>query len=274
MNIESAFIDLKNKLRLVSSSIRLDSELLLMKSLNVSRAHLYTHKEDTLTEDQKNTLEQLCQRRMLNEPMAYILGKKEFWSREFEVSCATLIPRPESELLIEEVLNLTSETENKKILDLGTGSGVIAISIALERPNITVIACDISKAALKVAKRNKEQYNIENISFQESNWFLEIQEKNFDIIISNPPYIKMKDHALSQLTFEPIEALISGNDGLDAIRHIALNAKSYLNIDGLLLLEHGKDQENEVNQILTSAEWEVIKCVRDLRGFPRLTVAK
>ena len=274
MDIESAFINLKDKLSLVSSSVRLDSELLLMKSLNVSRAHLYTHKEENLTKKQEETLAQLCQRRMLNEPMAYILGKKEFWSREFKVSYATLIPRPESEMLVEEVLKSTLKGEKKKILELGTGSGAIAISIALERTNTTVIASDISMAALKIAKCNGEKYDTKNISFYESNWFSGIQEKHFDFIVCNPPYIKTSDPALSELKFEPIEALTSGKDGLDAIRHIALNAKSHLNKNGILFLEHGKDQEYEVKRILESGGWEDIKCTYDLRGFPRITMAK
>ena len=206
--------------------------------------------------------------------MAYITGIKEFWSREFNVSPATLIPRPESEMLVEEVLNLYALNETISILEMGTGSGAIAISLALERPKTIITATDISSKALDLAKKNANKFNVHNIIFQNSDWFRGLKNQEFDLIVCNPPYIESHDDCLLDLKYEPISALISGEDGLDAIRHIANNAKQFLKINGTILIEHGKDQEMAVNQIFKSNQWERIKCLPDLRGFPRITMAK
>jgi release factor glutamine methyltransferase len=274
MDIENALCDLNHKLSKISSSSKIDSEILLMAALNETRAYLYTHKDKVLDLSQEKILYGFCERRMQKEPIAYILGKKEFWSREFNVSSDTLIPRPESEMLVEEVLKLTSDKRTASILELGTGSGAIAISIGIERPKVSITATDISLKALKKAKQNAKKFNINNIRFQESDWFKELKNQSFDLIISNPPYIKSQDSCLLELQFEPISALISGEDGLDAIRHIANNAKQFLKNNGTILIEHGMDQEMAVNQILKSNQWNKIKCLPDLRGFPRITVAK
>ena len=274
MDIKNTLLEINHKLQSISSTSKLDSELLLMSALGVSRPYLYTHGEKILSVSEKEVLNDLCKRRINLEPMAYITGIKEFWSREFNVSPATLIPRPESEMLVEEVLNLYALDETISILEMGTGSGAIAISLALERPKTIITATDISSKALDLAKKNANKFNVHNIIFQNSDWFRELKNQEFDLIVCNPPYIESHDDCLLDLKYEPISALISGEDGLDAIRHIANNAKQFLKINGTILIEHGKDQEKAVNQIFISNQWERIKCLPDLRGFPRITMAK
>ena len=274
MDIKNTLLEINHELQSTSSTSKLDSELLLMTALGVSRPYLYTHGEKILSVSEKKVLNDLCKRRINLEPMAYIMGIKEFWSREFNVSPATLIPRPESEMLVEEVLNLYALDETISILEMGTGSGAIAISLALERPKTIITATDISSKALDLAKKNANKFNVHNIIFQNSDWFRELKNQEFDLIVCNPPYIESNDDCLLDLKFEPISALVSGKDGLDAIRHIANNAKQFLKINGTILIEHGKDQEKAVNQIFISNQWERIKCLPDLRGFPRITMAK
>ena len=274
MDIKNTLLEINHKLQSISSTSKLDSELLLMSALGVSRPYLYTHGEKILSVSEKEVLNDLCKRRINLEPMAYITGIKEFWSREFNVSPATLIPRPESEMLVEEVLNLYALDETISILEMGTGSGAIAISLALERPKTIITATDISSKALDLAKKNANKFNVHNIIFQNSDWFRGLKNQEFDLIVCNPPYIESHDDCLLDLKYEPISALISGEDGLDAIRHIANNAKQFLKINGTILIEHGKDQEMAVNQIFKSNQWERIKCLPDLRGFPRITMAK
>jgi|TARA_B110000438_G_scaffold33946_1_gene33715 release factor glutamine methyltransferase len=274
MDIKNTLLEVTQKLQNKSPTSNLDSELLLMTALRVSRTYLYTYGERILSASEKQTLDDLCKRRINLEPMAYIIGTKEFWSREFDVSSATLIPRPETEMLVDEVLKLSTLDKSISILEMGTGSGAIAISLALERPRTSIVATDISSEALDLAKRNAKKFNANNIIFQNSDWFRELKKQKFDLIVSNPPYIESHDNCLLDLKFEPISALVSGEDGLDAIRHIAKNAKQFLKIDGTLLIEHGKDQEKAVNQIFKSNQWGKIKCLTDLRGFPRITVAK
>jgi release factor glutamine methyltransferase len=274
MDIKNTLLEINHELQSTSSTSKLDSELLLMTALGVSRPYLYTHGEKILSVSEKKVLNDLCKRRINLEPMAYIMGIKEFWSREFNVSPATLIPRPESEMLVEEVLNLYALDETISILEMGTGSGAIAISLALERPKTIITATDISSKVLDLAKKNANKFNAHNIIFQKSDWFRELKNQEFDLIVCNPPYIESHDDCLLDLKFEPISALVSGKDGLDAIRHIANNAKQFLKINGTILIEHGKDQEKAVNQIFISNQWERIKCLPDLRGFPRITMAK
>ncbi|MEC8956049.1 MAG: peptide chain release factor N(5)-glutamine methyltransferase [Pseudomonadota bacterium] len=274
MDIEKALQELTNTIKKVSFSPKLDSEILIMKVLKISRSYLYTHKNKKLSSQEEKILMKLCKRRMKKEPVAYITGKKEFWSREFIVTTDTLIPRPESELLVEEALKLIQGNPSMRILELGTGCGAIAISLALEKKRTSIMATDISQKALDQAIKNVHQYNVKNIQFIKSNWFEKIKEKEFDLIVCNPPYIKEGDPALKELKFEPQSALISGSDGLEAIRHISANAKEYLLHNGVLMLEHGNTQEKKVAEILAARKWKNITCVKDLRRFPRVTVAK
>lgn len=274
MNIKNIMNDLSVKLSKVSSSPDLDSEILLMKALRVSRAYLYTYNEKVISEPKKKLLEELVNRRMNKEPIAYILGKKEFWSRDFYTNQHTLIPRPESEMLVELIIQDNSRKKISSILELGTGSGCISVSLAKELSHCQIVSTDICAKALEVANKNAQHYGVNNISFIKSDWFNELDNRKFDCIVSNPPYIRENDPYLNELTFEPSKALISGDDGLEAIEIISSNAAEYLSPGGKIFIEHGNDQEKEVQKIFELNNWRDIICLRDLGGLPRMTTAK
>ncbi len=255
---------------------RSEAELLLTCVLNVSRASIKAFPERELTIEQKNKFQELLNRRIGGEPIAYMLGHKEFWSKDFIVSPDVLIPRPDTELLVEMALELITSRQKKRILDLGTGSGVIGLSIAAERPKITVVATDISAEALQIAKLNAKHLHITNVEFALGAWFDALAndvEQKFDIIVSNPPYVANFDPHLAQgdLRFEPNKALVSGNQGMDDLRLIILQAPNYLVPGGQLLVEHGYDQEHLVAKEFTAAGFTDITCFRDLSGIPRVT---
>ena len=266
--------DLSVKLSKVSSSPNLDSEILLMKALRVSRAYLYTYNEKDIPDSKKKFLEELVNRRMNKEPIAYILGKKEFWSRDFYINQHTLIPRPESEMLVELIIQANARKKISSILELGTGSGCISVSLAKELSHSQIVSTDICAKALEVANKNAQHYGVNNISFIKSDWFNKLDNQKFDCIVSNPPYIKEDDPYLSELTFEPSKALVSGDDGLEAIEIISSNAAEYLSPEGKIFIEHGKDQKKEIQKIFELNNWRDIICHRDFGGLPRITTAK
>ena len=266
--------DLSVKLSKVSSSPDLDSEILLMKALRVSRAYLYTYNEKVISESKIKLLEELLNRRMNKEPIAYILGKKEFWSRDFYINQHTLIPRPESEMLVELIIKANARKKISSILELGTGSGCISVSLAKELSHSQIVSIDICAKALEVANKNAQYYGVNNISFIKSDWFNKLDNQKFDCIVSNPPYIREDDPCLNELTFEPSKALVSGDDGLEAIEIISSNAAEYLSPGGKIYIEHGNDQEKEVQKIFELNNWRDIICLRDLGGLPRITTAK
>ena len=274
MNIKNIMSDLSVKLSKVSSSPELDSEILLMKALRVSRAYLYTYNEKVISEPKKKLLEELLNRRMNKEPIAYILGKKEFWSRDFYINQHTLIPRPESEMLVELIIKANARKKISSILELGTGSGCISVSLAKELSHSQIVSTDICAKALEVANKNAQHYGVNNISFIKSDWFNKLDNQKFDCIVSNPPYIKEDDPYLSELTFEPSKALVSGDDGLEAIEIISSNAAEYLSPEGKIFIEHGKDQKKEIQKIFELNNWRDIICLRDFGGLPRITTAK
>ena len=274
MNIKNIMSDLSVKLSKVSSSPELDSEILLMKALRVSRAYLYTYNEKVIPDSKKKLLEELVNRRMNKEPIAYILGKKEFWSRDFYINQHTLIPRPESEMLVELIIQANARKKISSILELGTGSGCISVSLAKELSHSQIVSTDICAKALKVANKNAQHYGVNNISFIKSDWFNKLDNQKFDCIVSNPPYIKEDDPYLSELTFEPSKALVSGDDGLEAIEIISSNAAEYLSPEGKIFIEHGKDQKKEIQKIFELNNWRDIICFRDFGGLPRITTAK
>ena len=274
MNIKNIMSDLSVKLSKVSSSPDLDSEILLMKALRVSRAYLYTYNEKVISESKIKLLEELLNRRMNKEPIAYILGKKEFWSRDFYINQHTLIPRPESEMLVELIIQDNSRKKISSILELGTGSGCISVSLAKELSHSQIVSTDICAKALEVANKNAQHYGVNNISFIKSDWFNKLDNQKFDCIVSNPPYIREDDPYLNELTFEPSKALVSGDDGLEAIEIISSNAAEYLSPGGKIYIEHGNDQEKEVQKIFELNNWRDIICLRDLGGLPRITTAK
>ena len=274
MNIKNIMSDLSVKLSKVSSSPDLDGEILLMKALRVSRAYLYTYTDKVISESKKKLLEELVNRRMNKEPIAYILGKKEFWSRDFYINQHTLIPRPESEMLVELIIQANARKKISSILELGTGSGCISVSLAKELSHSRIVSTDICAKALEVANKNAQHYGVNNISFIKSDWFNKLDNQKFDCIVSNPPYIREDDPYLGELTFEPSKALVSGDDGLDAIEIISSNAAEYLSPEGKIFIEHGKDQKKEIQKIFELNNWRDIICHRDFGGLPRITTAK
>jgi release factor glutamine methyltransferase len=255
-----------------SPTPRLDAEVLVMHVCRIGRSELITHSETALTCDQQSKLEGLLARRQRGEPVAYITGAREFWSMELNVTPATLIPRPETELLVEKALERIPRDAEWTIADLGTGSGAIALAIAKERPRCHVIATDNSPAALEVARSNAGKFGLTNIEFRIGDWFAPLSGETFDVIVSNPPYIRADDPHLKQgdVRFEPATALISGANGLDAIRHIARHAREFLKPGGWLLFEHGWDQAEAIGDYLRQQGYRNIVCHADLTGHARV----
>lgn len=261
----------------------IDARLLLQHLLNVNHAWLIAHADDPLTLDQQATFEALLQRRLNGEPIAYIIGEREFYGLNLKVTPDTLIPRPDTETLVEATLkkislNMTQSTPSfpLRILDLGTGTGAIALAIAKHCTQTQVTAVDFSESALCIACENADTLAIKNVIFLQSNWFAELKNQTFDFIVSNPPYIEASDPHLSQgdLRFEPRTALASGTDGLDDIRHIISHASNHLNAHGWLILEHGYDQAKEVANLFAMAEFKNIQHVKDLAGINRVTLGQ
>lgn len=255
---------------------KMDADLLLSCVLNIARATLKAYPERELTLEQKNSFKELVQKRMSGEPIAYLLGHKEFWSLDFIVTPDVLIPRPDTELLVELALEQIAPKQAMRILDLGTGSGAIALSIATERPNTTVLATDISAEALQIAKLNAKQLHIKNVEFALGSWFDALDaniEQQFAMIVSNPPYVANYDPHLAQgdLRFEPNKALVSGMEGMDDLRIIIHRAQPYLLPGGQLLVEHGYNQEHLVAKEFASAGFKDVTCFKDLSGIPRVT---
>lgn len=259
-----------------SATPRLDAEVLIMHVCGLDRSSLITRHETTLTSEQLNMLENLLHRRKRGEPVAYLIGLREFWSMELNVTPATLIPRPETELLVEKALEHIPHEAGWTIADLGTGSGAIALAIAKERPRCRVIATDNSPAALEVAKSNARKFSLTNIEFREGDWFAPLTGEALDMIVSNPPYIRAGDPHLTQgdVRFEPATALVSGADGLDAIRHIALHAREFLKPGGWLLFEHGWDQAVATGELLRQHGYRDMVCHRDLAGHARVAACR
>jgi len=274
MRLDAAIADASTRLTDSSDSPRLDAEILLCQTIDMPRSYLFAHPEDELDDLTKDRFETLLQRRIDGEPMSYITGTREFWSHELLVSPATLVPRPETELLVELALREIPRKAEWQILDLGTGSGAIALSIAAERLLCTVTATDISPDALAIAAENVRQADLANVICVVGDWVEPVAGQQFDIIVSNPPYVREDDEALQNLRHEPLSALASGADGLDDIRVLATNCGAILATDGWLILEHGADQQTEVAEILEAASWVDIACHNDLAGKPRVTVAR
>ncbi len=273
-SIQTLIAHAKNQLT-DSDSARLDSELLLQHVLDCDRSHLYAHPERTLDDQQIERFNYLLQKRVSGLPIAYLVDHKEFWSLTLNVNKHTLIPRSETEILVESALQTISHDTQLHILDLGTGSGAIALAIAKERPLSHLVAIDISTQALEVARQNATVNNIHNIHFFQSNWFEALPEQCFDMIISNPPYIKEHDSHLStgDVRFEPSNALVSGFGGLDDLKVIISQSVQYLNKKGHLLVEHGYDQGETVFQLLKQHNYENIEPLHDLAGHHRASRA-
>jgi release factor glutamine methyltransferase len=275
-SIQSLLNKAADLLQPVSESASLDAEILLCLVLAKERTYLRSWPEKVITEPQLESYWALLKERQRGKPIAYITGNREFWSRDFQVSPDVLIPRPETELLIELGLALTPANQSYKIIDLGTGSGIIAITLAVERPFAKVSASDISVAALNLAKTNAASHKVEQIQFYLSDWFKNIPAGKFDLIISNPPYLAENDDHLKQgdLRFEPETALISAKQGLSDIEKIANDARTRLEDGGFLLVEHGYNQQHEVQSLLMSLGYSKVLTHHDLSGQPRVTTGQ
>jgi len=256
-----------------SSTPRLDAELLLEYVTGLPRASFRAYPERELPAAAGWSFQQLVRRRMQGEPVAYIRAQQEFWSLLFEVTPAVLIPRPETELLVERALEHLPADRTQRAVDLGTGSGAIAIAIASERPQCELIAIDRSATALEVAVRNAARLNVPNVKFSHGDWFAPLQGERVDVIVSNPPYIAANDPDLDAqvLRHEPYAALIAGRTGLEAIEHIAASAPRHLAPGGWLLIEHGWKQAQAVRDLLVRHGFTHVRSHRDLAGHERVT---
>lgn len=263
-----------SRLERVSDSARLEAELLLARAIDMPRSFLFAHPEDELDAASLERFEASLGRRLAGEPMAYICGEKEFWSMTLMVTPATLVPRPETELLVEQALMRLPRGAEARILDLGTGSGAIALALARERPMCDVTGTDISEAAIAVALQNARQLSVPNVHFVHGDWIDPVQEQLFDLVVSNPPYIAEGDDALDALGFEPRSALTAGADGLDAVLVIADRARRVIKPGGALLLEHGAAQHAAIANLLTGHGYTAIAVATDLAGLERVTSAE
>jgi release factor glutamine methyltransferase len=242
---------------------------LLSLVLGKSNTQLYAQNDYALGDKQQQQLENFIQQREQGIPFAYLSGKKGVYHLDFKVTKDTLIPRPETELLIDITLDLLNKNQKYQVLDLGTGSGIIAVTLADINPRWKVSATDFSQAALSVAKINATT----NINFTQGSWFEAVNNQTFDLIVSNPPYIEEGDAYLTDLTYEPQTALISGEDGLDDIRIIVNNAPKHLNKGGYLLLEHGYNQQQQITKLLNKS-FHNIKAFKDYNGNDRAVLAQ
>lgn len=267
--------DIRNALAVATQRLgeRADAEALLLHVLQQSRSWLFTHADDALDMDVQTAYEALLQRREAGEPVAYITGSRGFWTLELEVTPATLIPRPETELLVELALQRLAPDFRGHVADLGTGSGAIALALARERPHAQVVATDASVAALEVARRNARRHAIHNVSFVHGDWLAPLGGQDFALIVSNPPYIEAEDPHLLQgdLRHEPASALASGNDGLDDIRRIIDAARAHLEPGGWLLFEHGWNQGEAARGLLRDAGYAEVFTARDLEQRDRVS---
>lgn len=274
--IKGCLDDARRRLQHQGDVAKLESEVLLAHSLDKPRSHLYTWPEQSLTPDQLINFNELLQRRVEGEPIAYITGVREFWGLPLKVTPDTLIPRPETEKLVEIALQYIPENSDFRLADLGTGSGAIALAIASERPGIRIEATDISEATLAVAQENKMALALTNVHYTMSRWFDNLNVASFDFVISNPPYVAEGDVHLEQgdLRFEPQQALSSGKDGLKDIREIIQQAKKHLNNGAYLLLEHGYDQADQVIDLFEKSGYSEVECFRDYAQRERATIGR
>jgi len=275
-DIQSTLTNASIRLAKSSDSALLDAEVLLCHVLDKPRSHLRAWPEKQLSPEHLQQFSTLFEQRQQGVPIAYLIGNQEFWSRDFKVSPAVLIPRPDTELLIELSLDLLANTPNPHIIDLGTGSGIIAITLAAEHPGTKMIATDLSQPALAIAKQNSATHKTQDIQFIQSSWFDNVPQSKFNLVISNPPYIIPNDPHLYEgdVRFEPESALIAEDNGLKDIKIICDNARHYLQKNGTLLIEHGCDQQSEVQAIFNIFNYSKIKTHTDLSGNPRVTTAQ
>jgi release factor glutamine methyltransferase len=261
LQIRAILEDATRRLEALSDSARLDAELLLARAIDMPRSYLFAHPDEALDE-------------LAVGRFTHATGSREFWSLELLVTPATLVPRPETELLVDLALREIPRRAEWDILDLGTGSGAIAIAIAKERPLSRITATDIGTEALDVARQNARQLEVPNVKFLAGDWTGPVRGRRFNVIVSNPPYVRSNDAALDALHCEPRAALSAGGDGLDAIRILAQDCGALLEPGGVLLIEHGAEQRDSVAALLREHGWVDIACHTDYAGLPRVTVAR
>jgi release factor glutamine methyltransferase len=283
MIINTLLKNATQQLKKVSDSPVLDAEILLLHSLNTfsetksyNRAYLRTWPEHQLEADQFALFSICLNERLKGKPIAYITGFKEFWSLNLQVNENTLIPRADTEILVEQALDLIPENANWNILDLGTGSGAIALAIASERKNCRIYANDRSFSAIAMAKNNALQLNINNCYFFNADWLSAVKNNKFQLIVSNPPYIREGDPHLKQveLQYEPISALTSTANGLNDIEKIIKNARTKLTKASYLLLEHGYDQAKEIDNLFLKYKYHAYAQVKDINQIIRVSIAR
>lgn len=253
-----------------------DARVLLRHVVDRDAAYLMAHPETPLRSEEERAYAALVERRAQGEPVAYLIGEREFYGRPFKVTSAVLIPRPETELLVDVALERLPRDSAARILDLGTGSGCVAIAIASERPRAKVLALDRSPAALAVARRNGFDLRVGNVAFLESDWFEQLGHEHFQLIVANPPYVAQDDPHLNEgdVRFEPRMALVAGADGLDCIRRIVQQAPGYLAPGGWLVFEHGYDQAAQARALLEAGGYVEVFSAQDLAGIERVTGAR
>jgi release factor glutamine methyltransferase len=261
---------------LATDSARLDAEVLLAQALGKARSHLHAWPEKVISEQQQQNFQQLLQARIKGEPVAYLTGQREFWSLPLTVTPDTLIPRPETETLVALALELIPADNSVQVADLGTGSGAIALAIARERPCCHVLATDISAAAIEAATANTQRLGVNNVEFRCGDWCKPLSDKHYDVIVSNPPYIRDTDPHLQQgdVRFEPRSALAAGPQGMDDLVKIAHCAGQHLRTDGWLVMEHGYDQGDRVTQLLMDCGYRNVTDHPDDAGVSRVIVGQ
>ena len=274
LSVSAVLARAATRLRPLNSAV-LDAQVLLGHALGRSRSELMVHGEELVAPEKLSDFEQAVQRRAAGEPLAYILGRREFWSLELKVSAAVLVPRPETELVVERCLALCG-SRNVAMADLGTGSGAIALALAWERRGWSVTATDRSEAALAIASSNARALGINNVRFLAGDWFRALAGQRFDLIASNPPYVAAADPALSDpaLRHEPLGALASGATGLEDLSALVAGAPEHLHSEGWLVLEHGPGQAADLAELLVAQGFGHVRCHTDLAGLARVTEAQ
>lgn len=271
VTIQEALRNGKSYLSFEQTDALRSAEILLQHVLQITRSYLYTHSEQALSAEQLQQYQTLLHQRQQGMPIAYLIGQRSFWSFELKVSPATLIPRAETELLIERILAMTDAHLSYTVLDLGTGTGAIALALAAERPHWKITACDHSEPALLVAQENAHHLQLP-VQFVQSDWLQAFGQQTFDIIVANPPYLAIEDPHLHQgdLRFEPPSALVSGQDGLQDLRIIITQSYTHLNPHGWLVVEHGYDQSEAVHDLFQQQGYQNIQSWSDWQGHPRV----
>lgn len=272
LTVENAITTGANLLASSSDSAKLDAQVLLLNILQKPRSYLFTWPEKQLTDEQSQAFERACERRLNGEPVSHITGYREFWSLQLEVNPTTLIPRPDTETLVELALSCNVPND-AKVLDLGTGTGAIALALGSEMPTWDIIAVDRIDDAVALAKRNQKRLAINNVCVKQSNWFSALNNKKFDLIVTNPPYIKYNDKHLHQgdVRFEPLSALVADDAGLADIKQIITQSRDYLHSNGYLLIEHGFEQSAAVRHIFNQMAFINVSTVKDLGNNDRVT---